>query len=134
MFDSIPDISSFPKTLIHTDIGLHNTVVNSAGEIIFIDWDDAGVGYRILDIAFPLLSIFVEGNVFNRKCAEAFYKTYFSETHLPLTENEKTALFDVSLFFCLIYLPYGNADKGWERLQKSLTIRESVEDFISNIY
>ncbi|MCA9356377.1 phosphotransferase [Candidatus Nomurabacteria bacterium] len=131
LFATLPDFSNLPKTPIHTDIGLHNSIKKENGEIIFIDWDDAGIGLRILDIGFPLLSQFVdENNIIHTQNAKAFYSSYFENVHIPVSENEKRMIFDASLFFALIYLRYSDVDKTWQRIQWALSHREEIESVL----
>ncbi len=130
LIDSLPDPSGLPECLIHTDIGLHNTIQKPSGELILVDWDDAGVGKRILDIAFPLISQFVTYDlVFREDDARAFYKTYMD--HNELTDQEKELLFNASLFFTLMYLPYGDIDKNWKRVQFALENKGEIISVLS---
>lgn len=131
LFDALPDFSQLPKTPIHTDIGLHNSIKKENGEIIFIDWDDAGVGLRILDIGFPLLSQFIdENNILHAENAKAFYSSYFEKVDTPVSKEEKKMIFDASLFFALIYLRYSDVDKTWQRIQWALAHREEIEQVL----
>jgi Ser/Thr protein kinase RdoA (MazF antagonist) len=115
---ALPDFSHFPTCLIHTDIGSHNSVQLTNGEIELIDWDDAGVGTRILDLGFPLICDFVTKDlVFERDRAKAFYEAYCSI--IELTEEEKEHLFDAGLFYALSYVIFddsGIAEGQWRKV------------------
>ncbi len=90
---NLSDLSGLPKALIHTDIGLNNVMQRADGTLVVIDWDDVGVGTRILDLGFPLICHFVtEDLVFEQEKAIAFYDSYTAEQRL--TEEEKRGLFD----------------------------------------
>ncbi len=117
LFDGLTDFSAFPQTFIHTDIGLHNCAINKKGELFFLDWDGAGIGRRILDIGFPLISQFVKDQIIQEENIQSFYKTYFKHTDIPVLRKEKEAIFDASLFFSLIYVPYGDIYKNWAKIQ-----------------
>ncbi|MBP6943161.1 MAG: phosphotransferase [Candidatus Buchananbacteria bacterium] len=112
----LPDFTDVPQRLIHTDIGLHNTIQRSDGELIFVDWDDAGVGARILDLGYPLICQFISHDlVIDTANAKAFYARY--QELEPLTKTEKEQLFDAGLFFALMYSKYGDSEKNWQRIQ-----------------
>ena len=99
---ALPDFSRFPGCLIHTDIGSHNSIQLATGEIELIDWDDAGIGTRILDLGFPLVCDFVTKDlIFEKGRATAFYEAYRSI--ITLTDDEKDHLFDAGLFYALSY-------------------------------
>ena len=130
LFDELVDLSDFPQTFIHTDIGLHNTAKNKAGEIYFLDWDGAGIGSRILDIGFPLISQFMTEDKIKVENLKAFYGTYFEHTKIPVTRKERAAIFDASLFFSLIYLPYMDVDKAWKKINFALDNKDDLIEMI----
>ncbi|MEM7657246.1 MAG: phosphotransferase [Bacteroidota bacterium] len=121
----LPDFSQCSRSLIHTDIGRHNMAQDQAGKLYFLDWDGVGVGIRILDVGFPLLSQFLGADLkFRAKHAAAFYHAYFQHRTLPATD--KDLIFDAALFFQLIYLPYGEIDKNWQKIQFALEKKEEI--------
>lgn len=130
LFDGLTDFSAFPQTFIHTDIGLHNCAKNKKGELFFLDWDGAGIGWRILDIGFPLISQFVRGNNIQEENIQSFYKTYFEHTNIQVSRKEKEAIFDASLFFSLIYVPYGDVYKNWAKVQFAMKHKEHLLSLI----
>src|SRR6266702_1933402 len=102
LVNQLPDLSTFPTALIHTDIGMNNAIQDHSGQIYFIDWDDAGIGTRILDICFPLICGFLSEDLhFEADNARAFYQGYL--THANLTDEERAHLFDAALFYVLMY-------------------------------
>jgi len=132
LFDGLTDFSTFPQTFIHTDIGLHNCAKNKKGEVFFLDWDGAGMGLRILDIGFPLISQFIKDNRIQEENIRVFYKTYFKHTNIPVAKKEKEAIFDASLFFSLIYLPYGDIYKNWAKVQYAMKHKAHILSLILN--
>ncbi len=133
LFDKLIDFSQFPQTFIHTDIGLHNCAKNREGEIFFLDWDGAGMGSRVLDIGFPLISQFVKSNCsINEENIKIFYKTYFERTKIPVLREEKESIFDASLFFSLIYVPYGDIYKNWEKVKYAVKNKDYILSLILN--
>jgi Ser/Thr protein kinase RdoA (MazF antagonist) len=115
---ALPDFGRFPTCLIHTDIGSHNSIQLPNGEIELIDWDDAGIGTRILDLGFPLICDFVTKDlVFDKDRAEAFYSAYCSI--IALTDEEKEYLFDAGLFYALSYTIFddsGIVERQWRKV------------------
>lgn len=130
---NLPDFKNNKKTIIHTDIGLHNAV-DVGGEIFFIDWDDVGIGYSVLDIGYPLLTQLVSSTYeFDRESAKSFYEAYFSnidDQENPTVED----IFDASLLFLLMYLPFAdNLDTGWLKIKYVLDNRDMFESFLRTI-
>lgn len=126
---NLPDFRNCVKSLIHTDIGLHNTAKNKEGKIFFLDWDSVGIGISILDLGFPLLSQFLDEKlVFKKENALAFYNAYFENR--DILEEDKKLIFDAGLFFQLIYLPYGNIEKNWEKINFAIKNKKEVMSVI----
>ncbi|MFY9228109.1 MAG: aminoglycoside phosphotransferase family protein [Candidatus Microsaccharimonas sp.] len=128
LLKSLPDFEVMPKSLIHTDIGLHNTVQKPDGQIVLVDWDDAGIGTRILDIGFPLICGFVSNNSFDSTNAQAYYASYFQ--NIDLTPEEKSHIFDAGLFYILMYSIFdgtGIDQANWEKAQFAVAHRPLLE-------
>lgn len=125
---TLPDFSQLPKCLIHTDIGSHNSIKTSNGEIILIDWDDAGIGTRILDIGFPLICDFMTKDlVFEKQRAIAFYEAYASK--IQLTDSEKAHIFDAGLFYALSYTIFddsGFVEGQWQKVLAAIEQKNSI--------
>ncbi|MEI7554791.1 phosphotransferase [Candidatus Chlorohelix sp.] len=51
---SLPDLSVLPLGLIHTDVHEGNMLRTSDGELFLIDWEDAGLGEMVFDMALVL--------------------------------------------------------------------------------
>jgi Ser/Thr protein kinase RdoA (MazF antagonist) len=124
---SLPSFDGLPQAVIHTDIGPVNAIEKANGEMILIDWDDVGIGIRILDIAFPLVQQFVsEDREFAQENAHAFYGAYLSKIHL--TDKEIPFIFPAALFIALMYIIYGDTEKRWKRIQWALAKRTMLEE------
>lgn len=125
LVNSLPDFDTLSQTLIHTDIGTHNAIKSPDGSIVLIDWDDCGLGTRVLDLGFPLLSQFLNGKlVFEKDKAKAFYDEYFSQ-HV-LSKEEKLHIFDAGIFFALLYMPHVDIEKCWAKIQFALANKEEI--------
>ncbi len=51
---NLPDLSSLPLGLIHTDIHEGNLLRSREGPLYLLDWEDAGLGEAIFDLALVL--------------------------------------------------------------------------------
>jgi len=125
---ALPDFSRFPTCLIHTDIGSHNSIQLPNGEIVLVDWDDAGIGTRILDLGFPLICDFVTKElVFEKDRAKAFYGAYCSI--ITLTDEEKGHLFDAGLFYALSYTIFddsGIVEGQWRKVLWAIEHKDEI--------
>ena len=125
LVESLPNFSGLSTSLIHTDIGPHNAVQRKDGVIVLTDWDDAGVGTTTLDLGFPLICHFVTHELeFEKEKASAFYNAYFTKRNLP--DKEKALIFDAGLFFALMYIPYGDTEKHWQRIKFAVENKELI--------
>jgi Ser/Thr protein kinase RdoA (MazF antagonist) len=128
---SLPDFSHFPTSLIHTDIGLNNSIQRPNGQIVLIDWDDTGIGTRILDIGFPLICSFVTNDVFDYKNAKAYYAAYFE--NIELTQQERDHIFDAGLFYILMYSIFdgtGIDTKNWNKAQFAIKNKNMINSIL----
>ncbi len=120
--ETLPRLDYLPQSLIHFEVNLRHVIERPSGELVFIDWDEAGTGATVLDPGYPLISYFVgEDLVFEKEHAQAFYAGYFSKK--SLTNEEKGALFDASLFHALRYVIY-DVEKRWKRIQWAVANKE----------
>lgn len=122
---SLKPLDDLPRSIIHTDIGIHN-FIKSGDNYTLIDWDDAGNGTRLLDIAFPLLCHFVNKDElkFETPLAKAFYSSY--SQYINLSVNEKESLFSAALFYALMYAEYGDVRKKWRAVRWSIEHQEEI--------
>lgn len=124
----LPDFEPLPQCLIHTDIGSHNSIQQSDGQIILVDWDDAGIGTRILDLGFPLICDFMTNElVFEEDRAKAFYQAYSSR--IELTDTEKKYLFDAGMFYALSYTIFddsGFVEGQWRKVLAALEMKDEI--------
>ena len=129
---NVPLFTENNSTLIHTDIGLHNALIDKTGKIFFIDWDDVGNGNSLFDSAYPLLSQFldfIDNNfIFKEQEVSAFYFTYYVK--FKGKNNSSACTFDISLFFLLLYIEFGDIDKNCQKILYALENRSYFENFL----
>lgn len=51
---NIPDLRALPLALIHTDVHEGNLLITPQGKLYMLDWEDAGLGEAIFDLALVL--------------------------------------------------------------------------------
>lgn len=105
-FLSLPGLEDLPKTLIHTDIHERNTIQTAAGDFVLIDWDDAGRGVTILDLAYVLSQVCITFKsqaslrpIFQRNLAKAFIEGYYQLRSLNKAEIKHLIL---AMQFCAL--------------------------------
>ncbi|MCI5207886.1 MAG: hypothetical protein D3910_03655 [Candidatus Electrothrix sp. ATG2] len=131
-WESISDLNSTPKTLVHTDITYKNTVRTPDGDMILIDWDDAGLGYAVLDIGYFLVNhtVSMEGQPLPLDSAAAFLRAYLSQHHL--TPSEWDALPDALIFGSIIYVlaPWDGkvSMKCWQQAEYTIAHATELRD------
>jgi Ser/Thr protein kinase RdoA (MazF antagonist) len=122
---ALPSFEQLTETLIHTDMGPNNAIEAADGNLILVDWDYSGRGPAVLDIGFPLICHFVTGELkFEAEKARAFYAGYFAEAQL--SEVDRYRLFDAGLFCALMYVPYGDIENNWARVQFAMMHRHEI--------
>lgn len=91
ILDSLPNFKVYKQCFIHTDIGPHNALLNNAGEVIFVDPDDAGMGSKYIDLGWPFIMQFVD---FNKETHETHYRFDLAKAFLEGYYGEKTITAD----------------------------------------
>lgn len=126
---SLGDIDSLPRSLIHFDMNLANVVERPDGMLVAVDWDEAGIGARILDPAHFLISSFVtEEPGFDVERADAFYRSYGAD--LTLTDGELAAMLDAAIFHALRSVVWADTERRWQRIQWAVERRHEVMSMI----
>ncbi|MCI5224071.1 MAG: hypothetical protein D3924_15725 [Candidatus Electrothrix sp. AR4] len=77
-----------PKTIIHTDASSGNAVISKTGNAIFIDWDDAGIGYSLIDLGYLLCT-----SVNDQPCLHGLK---------PIPERIKSIIYGYRQHHCLL--------------------------------
>ena len=132
LVQTLPNFELFPTTLIHGEI-LGNFIQQPDGAICILDWDEAGIGTRILDLGHPLLTVFTTEDLeVDKDGAKAFYRGYFSQAEL--TSIELDHVFEAGLFYALRYIIYGDIAKRWRRIQFALAHRDDLVTLIKDAY
>lgn len=133
ILDGLPDFTQYEQCLIHTDIGPHNAMRRTDGEVVLIDLDDAGIGSKYLDLGWPFIMQFVD---FNHQTEEmryrfdlalAFLRGYYREK--TLLRNEYDRIWQGAVFMHISYMqtygPYA-VDSLWAILQYGMAQKEKL--------
>ncbi len=134
LVEELPDFKDLTDGLIHTDLRLGNTILTSKGELVVIDWDDAGRGPILLDLGYPLICAFVTDNLeFRKENAEAYYQGYFSKREL--NRLQKDLIYYAGLFYSLSYCiedwnNYRVNELMWQKAQFAVKNKELIKSVI----
>lgn len=120
-----PLLDDASQGLIHGEINRSNSMRRQNGELVLIDWDEAGTGETVLEAGYPLLTVFLtEELVFQRELAAAFYRGYYVQKQPG--DNEKELLFRSALLHALRYMKFANQQKRWERICYAVRNKDSL--------
>jgi Ser/Thr protein kinase RdoA (MazF antagonist) len=126
LVESLPSFEDLPQAVIHTDLSFGNVIERADGELVMIDFDDIGIGARVIDLAYPLILSFVTSDcVYREDNARAFFSAYRSQ--IELSDHEVELIFPGALFFALMYVIYGDIDSNWRRIQWAVANRSLLE-------
>lgn len=127
LLQRLPNFDNFPQALIHTDINPGNSVQRPDSSIVLVDWDDAGIGTRVLDLGAVAGNLFIsEDRIYKQENAAAFFHAYLAKQTLTAAEIEH--IFDAALFFACMYIIYGaGPEVRWQRIKEALANRSSYE-------
>ncbi len=129
LFSHVRDVAHLPQGIVHTDIGPHNTLEQADGDLLLIDWEDAGVGPLVIDLGWLLEQCLTLDNVFEKEKAHALLKAY--QTHRPFSAEEASYMHDMMLSFALLYCLQkdGLQDRGRKRIKWIADHQTELRDF-----
>lgn len=101
--------------LIHGEINPMNAARRDNGEMVILDWDEAGTGRLVLELGYPLITNFVTVRSHSLLVEEgcAFYAGYRSE-HPSLPDQEM--IFAAALYHAIRYMQFADAEGRWARI------------------
>ena len=133
ILDALPDFSELDQCFVHTDIGPHNAMLRTSGEVVFIDLDDTGIGSRYLDLGWPFIMQFVD---FNHETEEMTYRFDLAKSFLQgyyggenISREEYDLLFwgaeQMHISYMQTYGPYA-VDSLWKILRFGMEQKEAL--------
>jgi Ser/Thr protein kinase RdoA (MazF antagonist) len=122
---SIPSFTHLPLVPIHTELTPQNCIVTKSGNIVALDWDEAGLGHAVMDLGVGLINHFITEDLeFKNENATSYYQTYF--TLHPMPEVEKEYIYHAGLFWACAWVGYGDTPKRWERIKWAIANKAEV--------
>jgi len=120
-----PLLTAPPHGLVHGEINRANARQRRDGSLVIIDWDEAGHGPTVLDVGYPLITVFLTEKLhFQRLQAQAFYRGYFGGRRPAATEQD--LLFRAALLHALRYMHFANQQQRWRRVCYAVTHRDHL--------
>lgn len=133
ILDALPDFSELDQCFVHTDIGPHNAMLRTNGEVVFIDLDDTGIGSRYLDLGWPFIMQFVDFNheteemTYSFDLAKSFLQGYYGGENI--SREEYDLLFwgaeQMHISYMQTYGPYA-VDSLWKILRFGMEQKETL--------
>lgn len=123
MIEHFPSFADVPEGIQHSDPYFVNLIEDPQGKLYLVDWDDGGVAYPLLDVAYVLAHLCTftardrqtwgvagpgEGLTWHPDWAEAFLAAYQAVRPLNLTERRR--LPDAIRLSFLVYIPEWGGD------------------------
>ena len=77
-----------PKSIIHADIFTNNLVIDSDGEIIIFDFEEACYFSRVFDLGMAVVGVCCPDGQFKKRQAQLMLKGYQQKSQLSATEKK----------------------------------------------
>ena len=133
ILDQLPNFSECDQCFIHTDLGPHNAMMRSNGEVVLIDLDDSGIGSKYLDLGWAFIMQFVDYNHetedirYRFDLAEAFLHGYYGKEEL--SHKEYDLIWQGAIFMHISYMktygPYA-VDSLWKILKFGMDQKDEL--------
>jgi Ser/Thr protein kinase RdoA (MazF antagonist) len=131
VLESLPDFSSLPQAVLHTDLAPANAIRTGAGGLVLIDWEDAGVGPAVIDLGGVLNELIDESCRYRADRVRAFFGAYTSVR--AISRRERARIVDAALFYAVMYLRFGNdPNVRWQRILWMLAHRPVLERLLGD--
>lgn len=112
-------LSTSPAATIHGEVNGSNVLCRPSGEIVLIDWDNAGTGPIALDLGYPLICVFLAVDLaWHDALAAAFYGAY--RRHRTTPAPPAPQIFNAALMHAMRYLQFADHARRWARIQYAL--------------
>jgi Ser/Thr protein kinase RdoA (MazF antagonist) len=120
-----PLLEDSRQGLVHGEINLTNAMRRQSGELVLVDWDEAGTGAPVMEAGYPLIVVFLTEDLhFQRELASAFYGGYYGDR--SPSAAEKDLLFPAALLHALRYMRFANQEKRWRRVCYAVEHKEKL--------
>ena len=137
ILDSLPEFEELDQCFVHTDVGPHNAMLRTNGDVVFIDLDDSGSGSRYLDIGWPFIMQFVDFNheteemTYRFDLAVSFLRGYYGGENLSREEYDLifAGAVQMHISYMQTYGPYA-VDSLWKILRFGMEQKEVLWDLL----
>ena len=137
ILDALPDFSKLDQCFVHTDIGPHNAMLRTNGDVVFIDLDDSGIGSRYLDLGWPFIMQFVDFNdeteemTYRFDLAKSFLRGYYGGDGISREEYDLVfqGAVQMHISYMQAYGPYA-VDSLWKILRFGMDQRQMLWNMI----
>ncbi|MDC0358384.1 phosphotransferase [Oligoflexia bacterium] len=112
--------------LIHGEVNLANARRRTNGEVVLLDWDEAGYAPVELELGYPLITSFIDETSlrFDVGSAHKFYEAYAaSGTSLSLIQE---SIWQFGLLHALRSVTFFNTEARWKRVLKAIEIQDDL--------
>ena len=100
------------------------------GEVVLLDWDEAGIGPVEFELGYPLLTTFFNPTTlhFDRVSARNFYKAYFSESNYTSLSTE--SIWSFAMLHAVRSMTFFDTEVRWLRVLQS---RERKQEILKSL-
>jgi hypothetical protein len=112
--------------LVHGEINLANARRRHNGEIVLLDWDEAGFAPIELELGYPLITIFMDETTlaYDAASARKFYHAY--DTSEFASSLNRDCIWAFGLLHALRSLTWYNTAARWARVQRAIELKDDI--------
>lgn len=114
--------------VIHGEANPSNAARRATGELVLLDWDQAGAAANALDYGYPLVTCHIsEALDVDENAVESFYDAYRASGGVV----DVAMAFDAALFHALRYMWFANTEERWERIEFAVRTESDLADLMA---
>lgn len=128
LVERLDHLGSIPSTgVVHGEANPSNAARRATGELVLLDWDQAGTGMRALDYGYPLVTCHISEDLQADEAAiHAFYESYRAQGG----SIDVSMAIDAALFHALRYMWFADTEARWERIEFALRAESDLAELI----
>lgn len=122
-------LSKVPATgIIHGEANPSNAGRRADGQLVLLDWDQAGTAASAFEYGYPLITCHVSESLHIDEVAiDAFHSAYRAEGG----SIDPSLAIDTALFHALRYMWFANTEARWQRIEHVQKIESDLSDLIT---
>ena len=116
--------------LVHGEINLANARRRDNGEVVLLDWDEAGWAPIERELGYPLITVFMDQGTldFDADSARRFYGAYLASA--PSAAIAQDSVWAFALLDALRSMMFYNTEARWARVRRAIERREDLMRFL----